>query len=492
MQSANPKHPAFEINEKGKDDDKSRHWRQKNQYFSEQFSDSVLLTNTAGEHLFLSAKDFAAFQDNSEILSEESLSLLKSRFFLCDDKHKAEFKNIYDIKYRTKHSYLENESLLLMVVPTISCNCSCVYCQVNSRKNNATENDMSLKTTLAFCDFVFALPHKNIKIEFQGGEPSLRFDTIEFIVRRVTHLNKKYRKEIEYVICTNLLNLTAHELKILRKFKIAISTSLDGTKSVHDKNRPSTQFTSTYDSLVKNVALARKNKIYPSALVTVTSLNLFKMREIIDTYIENHFESIFIRPLNNYGCAFKNQNVYYKLEDYIAAYKDALLYLIDKNLNDGINLREEMFSIILRKIFSPFNDGFVDMQNPCALGQMCMIVKQNGDIYPCDESRMISEMGNEHWKMGNVNDKNCLATMKEKRAEILENGRLENYEECKNCVYSPFCYADPIKKWYIQNIAGEGYESYCGIRKELFRFVFDEIKNADEKKLALFRRWANA
>ena len=124
------------------------------------------------------------------------------------------------------------------------------------------------------------------------------------------------------------------------------------------------------------------------------------------------------------------------------------------------------------------------------------LVKQNGDVYTSDESRMISEMGSddlhEHWKMGNVNDRNCLATMREKRTEILENGRLENYSECKDCVYSPFCYADPIKKWYIQNIAGENYESYCGIRKELFRFVFDEVKNADEKKLVLFRRWANA
>ena len=462
------------------------------EYYSEQISDSVLLTNTAGEHLFISKEDFDIFSTNPDNLPDTTKALLKSRFFLCEKINEPAFNNIYDIKYRTKHSYLENESLLLMVVPTISCNCSCVYCQVNSRKNNAAENDMSFKTALSFCDFVFALPHKNIKIEFQGGEPSLRFDIIELIARRVAHLNKINKKNIEYVICTNLLNLSKHEIKILKKYNIAISTSLDGAKTVHDKNRPSTLYPSTYDSLVKNVELARNNKIYPSALVTVTSLNLPRMTEIIDTYIENHFESIFIRPLNNYGCAFKNQNVYYKLEDYIAAYKNAILYLIERNLKEDINLREEMFSIILRKIFSPFNDGFVDMQNPCALGQMCMLVKQNGDVYPSDESRMISEMGNEHWKMGNVNDKNCLVTMKGKRAEILENGRLENYEECKACVYSPFCYADPIKKWYIANISGQDYESYCGIRKELFRFVFEQIKNADEERLALFRRWANA
>lgn len=463
-----------------------------NKFNSILFQDSYLITNSAGEYAFIPKKEYNKLIENPETCSEETITLLKSRFFILKKSDEKNFNFIYDVKYRTKHSYLENESLLLMVVPTISCNCSCVYCQVNSRKNEASVNDMTFQTVLAFCDFVFNLPHKNIKIEFQGGEPSLRFDIIEFIVRRIAHLNRRYHKNVEYVICTNLLNLTAHELKILKKFRIAISTSLDGCREIHNHNRPSMCCSSTYDSLLKNIQIARSNKIYPSALVTVTSFSLARMREIIDIYIENHFESIFIRPLNNYGCAFKNRNIYYELRDYISSYKDAILYLIEKNLKDGKNLREEMFSIILRKIFSPFNDGFVDMQNPCALGQMCLIVKQNGDVYPSDESRMISEMGNEYWKMGNIKDKNCLDTIKQKRSEILENGRLEDYKECKDCVFTPFCYADPIKKWYIKNISGEDYESYCGIRKELFLFVFEQIKNADEQKLSLFRRWANA
>ena len=85
---------------------------------------------------------------------------------------------------------------------------------------------MSFKTALAFCDFVFSLPHKNIKIEFQGGEASLRFDTVELITRRVSFLNKRYKKNIDYVICTNLLELTKHEIQILKKYNIVISTML--------------------------------------------------------------------------------------------------------------------------------------------------------------------------------------------------------------------------------------------------------------------------
>lgn len=459
--------------------------------FTKSFSSDILLTSSCGEHLFLPASEYEKFCRSPELCLPETKSLLKSRFFCFESESEQDFSDIYKIKYRTKHSYLENDTLLLMVVPTISCNCSCVYCQALSRKDSSSENDMSLKTVLSFCDFVFALPHKNIKIEFQGGEPSLRFDTIEFIVRRVSHLNKKYKKEISFVICTNLLNLSEHELKILKKFGIQISTSLDGPENLHNLNRPSALFSSTYASTIRNVNLARQNGIFPSALMTITSKNLFHMKEIIDAYIENHFESVFIRQLNNYGCAFNNRNIFYDLNDFVSCYKNAVEYIIRKNLDEKIKIREDLFSIILRKILSPFNDGFVDMQNPCALGQMCMIVKQNGDIFPSDESRMISEMGNSFWKMGNVNDKSCLSSIQKKRAEILENGHLEDYEECKNCVYSPFCYADPIKRWYIKNIAGENFENYCGIRKQIFDFVFEKLKNADENEMNLFRSWAN-
>lgn len=464
----------------------------KQNFFSTRINKDILLVNSCCEYAFISEEEYNKFQTNINTCKQETIDLLKSRFFIYEESQKEIFNKIYKTKYITKHSYLENETLLLMVVPTISCNCSCVYCQVNSKKNSSKDNDMSLTTILSFCDFVFALPHKNIKIEFQGGEPSLRFDTVEFIVRRLSFFNKKHNKQLEYVLCTNLLTLSKHEIKVLKKYNIVISTSLDGPSNLHDYNRPSSLFDSTYNELIKNVNLARKNGLYPSGLVTITAHNLPYIRDIIDTYAENKFEGIFIRQLNNYGCAFNNHNIYYDLKNYFEAYKDAVLYLIEKNLSGKFFLREELFSIILRKIFSPFNDGFVDMQNPCALGQMCLIVKQNGEIYPSDESRMISEMGNEYWKMGNVNNSDCLETIRKKREEILDNGHLEDYNECSNCVYSPYCYADPIKKWYIKNIAGEEYESYCGIRKDLFQFVFEQINNADNEKLALFRRWANA
>src|SRR5574344_1865075 len=150
-------------------------------YKFKKLDDKILITNSCGETLFLSKTTFSILHSKPDECDKTILGNLKSRFFVVEETEKENYNKILRIKYETKHSYLADETLLLMVVPTIACNCNCVYCQVSSKKTISERNDMSFKTASAFCSFVFALPHKEIKIEFQGGEPSLRMDIIEYI-----------------------------------------------------------------------------------------------------------------------------------------------------------------------------------------------------------------------------------------------------------------------------------------------------------------------
>lgn len=456
-------------------------------YSFKKIENDILLINSASEYLFIPETEFRKFKEDPNLCLPETIQHLKEKYFIAEQKEKDAAKYIFEVKKETKHSYIMNDVLLLMVVPTISCNCNCIYCQVNSKDNQNELNNIKFDTVLLFCDFVFALPHKNIKIEFQGGEPLLAFDLIKFIVLRISFFNHKYKKYISFVICTNLLKVSTFEIQFIKKHKIEISTSLDGPREIHDRNRPSKFYRSTFEASVKNIKRLRHSKVYPSALVTITNQNLFSMQEIIDTYIEQGFLGIFIRPLNNYGKAFSNLPIKYNLNEFMDNYKKAIDYIIRKNF-EGINIKEEYFTILLRKILTPFNDGFVDMQNPCALGQMCMIVDQNGDIFPCDEARMISEMGNKYWKMSNLHNQNCLQEIQENQIKIRQLGRIEEKKYCEDCAYKPLCFTDPIKEWYIRNYSKD---DYCGIKKEMFDFVFFKIKNADQKEMHLFWKWAN-
>lgn len=450
------------------------------------FGDFVLLTNIAGDYLFLSEADFSDLVKDT-IPNEELSGKLKARFFIADKDKTASAFSWLQIKYQTKRSYLNYDSLLLMVVPTLACNCECRYCQVSSKKNVTSECTMSWQTALRFCNFAMELPHHSIKIEFQGGEPTLAFEIVELIVKRLNFLNRKKIKDISFVICSNLLKLTNHQIAVIHKNGISVSTSLDGEKSIHNSNRPSRSYSSPYDETIRNISVLRKKGIYPSALVTITAHNISLMTQIVDTYIQNGFTGIFLRPLNNYGYAFNNDAIRYEPERFMHEYGKAIDYIIEKK-RIGISIKEEYFNILLRKILTPFNDGFVDMQNPCALGTMCMIVDQHGDVYPSDESRMISEMGDHTWRMGNIHDNTIHEVIIAKQNEIQATGNLEEYPSCRFCAYIPYCSADPIRSYYINHYSKE---SYCGMKKSYFDMAFRSIKNANAQTESILRKWAN-
>lgn len=456
-------------------------------YTYKQLDDAVLLINDCAEFVFLSKVDFNNFISDINKCGHDVVQKLKEKFFITPTEKKQIVDSIRETKILTKHSYLTNDGLLLMVVPTINCNCSCVYCQVNSRFNNCSKEDLSFQSLVNFCTFAISLPHKDIKIEFQGGEPLLAFDQIKFIVKRLSKLNRKISKTLSYVVCTNLLALKKSHIKFLKKYDIQISTSIDGCKDIHDANRPSRLYKSTFEKTLENINLLKNNGIYPSALVTITNVNLNNMKAIVDEYIRLGFSGIFLRPLNNYGMAFRNSNIKYSASDFLSNYKKAVEYIIELK-KTGVNIKEEYFTILLRKLYSPFNDGFVDMQNPCALGQMCMIVDQKGDIYPSDEARMISEMGDQEWRMGNINNKDCFVSMKHIQDRIKINGEIEEVKHCKNCAYRKICFTDPIRDWYIEKYS---HDNYCELKEGIFDFLFMRIKNADKEEERIFWEWAN-
>ena len=79
-------------------------------------------------------------------------------------------------------------------------------------------------------------PNPNITLEFQGGEPLLAFEKIEYAVNRSIDLAKSNGKIIQHVVCTNLAVVTKEILKFCKEKGILISTSLDGPKFIHDPN----------------------------------------------------------------------------------------------------------------------------------------------------------------------------------------------------------------------------------------------------------------
>ena len=289
------------------------------------FDNSVLLVNQVGEYTFLEQEDFTTFYNGRLDIASDIYKKLKGQHFLTVESEKDFTLKLLSIKLRTKKAFITDFTSLHMIVVTLRCNCSCNYCHASSVDLDTKNYDMNWDTAKKTIDMIFQTPSNDIKIEYQGGEPTLNWDILEQSVLYAKFLNKFAKKKLGFVICTNLLSITEKQLSFCKEHSIELSTSLDGTKEIHDKNRKSRIDGSTYDTFITNSKIV-KEKLGEngcSPLLTITSTNINKLRSVIDEYVKLGYNTIFLRALNPYGNAVKNKNdLSYSIDEFVNAYKD--------------------------------------------------------------------------------------------------------------------------------------------------------------------------
>jgi len=461
--------------------------------FQEFSDDSMFLSNEVGELLFLSREEFKDMVTYKLDLKSDIFLDLKGKHFLTDTEIEPVIKMLAT-KYRTKKSFLHNFTSLHMVVPTLRCNSKCNYCQVSSRSEDAFKYDMDEATAKRTVDLIFLSPSPAIKIEFQGGEPLLNFKIVKYIIEYAEQCNSNAKKQLEFVICTNLTFITDEILKYLQNHKVYISTSLDGPKTLHDKNRPFRNGQASYDIVIKNIRKVREylGEDSVSALMTTTKESLIRLPEIIDEYIAQGFNSIFIRSLNPYGVARKDINsVGYDIEDFLHAYKAAFNHIMNINLN-GTFFVESYASLLLERILTPFSTGFVDLQSPSGVVICGTVYDYGGNVYVSDEARMLSYDGDATFLMGNVHENSYQELFhSEKVISLLKKTCLECLPVCSYCAFQSYCGVDPIRNYAEQKdiVGNRMISTVCKKNLLILEYLLQLIKEDNKQIMDVLWSW---
>ena len=103
-------------------------------------------------------------------------------------------------------------------------------------------------------DLMFSSPSPYLTMEFQGGEPSLVPDLLEYGMSYATSLNQVRKRQLKFVLCTNCVNLTDRVLALCKEYDVLISTSLDGPSFLHNRNRGKTD---SYERVISGIERAR-------------------------------------------------------------------------------------------------------------------------------------------------------------------------------------------------------------------------------------------
>src|SRR5215472_14342094 len=120
------------------------------------------------------------------------------------------------IKLRTRYKRLSEFTGLHIFVVSLRCEHSCPYCQVYRQSQDKQQYDMTEGMPSKAIDLTLRSPSTNIKIEFQGGEPLLNFDVIKYIILEAKERNRTIRKNLAFVIATNLALATEEILQFCR------------------------------------------------------------------------------------------------------------------------------------------------------------------------------------------------------------------------------------------------------------------------------------
>ena len=164
-----------------------------------------------------------------------------------------------------------------------------------------------------------------------------------------------------------------------------MSTSIDGHDLLHNHNRPYKNGSPTYNKVIESVGKLREAGIYVGAIQTTTRESLNYPKEIVETYYNLGFDSIFIRPLTPLGKATVNWNeIGYSPEEFLGFYNEALKTAIQLNEN-GSFFKEEHASILLKRIAGQFVN-YMELRSPCGAGIGQIAYYADGNIFTCDGS----------------------------------------------------------------------------------------------------------
>jgi His-Xaa-Ser system radical SAM maturase HxsB len=454
--------------------------------------DQELLVNEAGEYHFAPRGTVQDLVGHQIPTNTSQYQTLKAKHFLYDAES-APLLDVLATKYRTKKAFLEQGVNLHIMVLTLRCEHSCLYCQVSRQTPDRTTYDMSTATIQRSLQFIMRSPSQHLTLEFQGGEPLLAFDQLQYAVTTAKALAAQCGKTLTIVVCTNLAVATDDILAYLRDEDIKISTSLDGPAIVHNANRQRAGKNS-YDITIENIWRARAYVGHHNvgALMTASQFSLQYPREIVDEYVRQGFGSIFLRAISPYGFATKTADrTGYKGSAFLRFYTTALDHIITLN-QQGTNLTEVYAKIVLTKILTPYVTGFVDLQSPTGAGTSVLVYNYDGAIYASDESRMLAEMHDETFRLGNVhNDTPASITNSAAYRYLMSASCNETLPGCADCAFQPYCGSDPVRHHATQ---GDAYghrptSSFCEKNMGIITYLFRLLRTADPDLLRIFFGW---
>lgn len=434
--------------------------------------DEHFLLDIEGNRLFALSSD--AFQLASARVAGKVTDSFSLRSLRADRELASVWNSLKPLTpemIETKSAELEDEPCVLRGLwlgLAHVCNLGCAYCFANTPNYLLNYRPfMSEDMAKRAVDFLMEQSPGLTEYDliFFGGEPLLRFDILQKIVAYTTSLAFE-EKTFGYSITTNGTLLTPEVFQYLVEHDVSIMLSIDGTKELHDRNRPYRDGRPSWDDIVTNIGKINDIGSKVMARVTIASADT-PLIEIYKTMRSLGFIDIAlveICPNSGEMPVFPPESLsrwkdhYLELAEYIAetdpeAYSGGLQSL--SGYMQSLRNRERSFYC-------------------CSTGISSLYVTPDGDLYPC--MRLITERGEN--RMGNLETGVDMAGVKRFAQNHIFNKR------CMKCwaryLCGGTCYGDAFS--YSGDIRAT-IDTYCIMTQHKIHVAAYILKKLSDRRL---------
>ena len=329
-----------------------------------------------------------------------------------------------DIAIDLKKKKYTLKAMCLHVAHT--CNLNCSYCFAAQGKFNGKGGLMSLETGKRAIDFLIENSgyHKNLDIDFFGGEPLMNWEVVKELVRYGRAVEKEHGKNIRFTLTTNGININDDVIDFCNDEMHNVVLSLDGRKEVNDRFRVDMSGRGSYDRIVpkfQEFVRRRGNKSYYMR-GTFTHFNTDFVNDILHM-ADLGFKELSMEPV----VASPDSPSALTEEDFpvlCSEYERLAREMMKRNREgNGFTFYHYMLDLDCGPCIYKRISG-------CGAGTEYLAVTPWGDLYPCHQF-----VSDPKCKMGDIWNGISNTELRHEFAQVNAYSR----PECKDCWAKLFC-----------------------------------------------------
>lgn len=363
----------------------------------------------------------------------------------------------------------DERAVTVIIKLTQNCNLGCKYCFYTKAAGDNHPSAISVHNLQEILRKVAERWNK-VYLILHGGEPFLRpLSFLEILIDIQEKLKRERGTEFRNSVQTNGTIFSDSLATFLRKNKISVGISIDGTKDVHDQARPFKKgHHSSFERALNNISRFRESGLRLSAILVATRQVVSESSAIYEQFKKNQLDF----KINELVPEMTPSDFVPSPHELGTFYQDMFdLWFYDRHLP---TLRIRPLTTIVASFWGV-------RLNDCTFQSNCsryLSIETDGSVFVCGRFNHLPE-----FKMGNILMQSWDDLLATNAIRQFDSRRTRLPNECQQCQWLARCWGGCSACARVTGNSVYDRTIWCDARKMVFSHIQHSLKLITEDKV---------